>query len=270
MSMTDAEDIFFSGGTMFGYWLTAVMYMVLPVIAYFIMKACGAARLLPVIAGVVMYFIAVKLCDLTVWIALFSAPFSVKQAAAVELVCIFEETARWLAMKYPLFNIKSSAAAVCYGIGHAGMECWMRGGSTFKLIGIGSRLNSDGINSFISGKTPEKAEETLKELQRLADKGIITSIAGSVEIMSNFGFHIALSVLIFKKMYEPNFKKRWLLLAIGLHYALNCISWAVSFSGSQLITSIVGIISGAAIIALVWRIIDGRNVVDEILYPLDI
>jgi len=163
------------------------------------MRGCGAVKWLPVIAGVIMYFISTRLCDLTVWITLFSAPFAVKQAAAVELICIFEETGRWLAMKYPLFNIRSSRSAVCYGIGHAGLECWMRGISTFGLIGTGNRLNREGLSSFIEGKTPQAADAAMKELQMLTDKGIINGIADSIEVITNFGFHIALSLLIFKK-----------------------------------------------------------------------
>lgn len=267
--ITDTADIIFTGSTMAGYWLTAIVYMAVPVAAFFIMRGCGAAKWLPIIAGVIMYFISTRLCDLTVWATLFSAPFAVKQAAAVELICIFEETGRWLAMKYPLFNIKSSGSAVCYGIGHAGLECWMRGFSTFGLISTGSRLNREGISSFIEEKTPEAAEAAVKELQRLADNGIINGIADSAEVITNFGFHIALSLLIFKKMGEPKFKRRWLLLAIGLHYALNFMSWLASLSGSPLISSIVGIVTGTVIIALVYRLIDGRSIIGEILYPMD-
>lgn len=268
--ITEAADLVFSGSTMFAYLLTAVVYLAVPIAAVFVMRGCGAVKWLPVIAGVIMYFISTRLCDLTVWITLFSAPFAVKQAAAVELICIFEETGRWLAMKYPLFNIRSPRSAVCYGIGHAGLECWMRGISTFGLIGTGNRLNREGLSSFIEGKTPQAADAAMKELQMLTDKGIINGIADSIEVITNFGFHIALSLLIFKKMGEPKFKRRWLLLAIGLHYALNCISWVTSLSGIPLLSSIFGIITGAAIIILVYRLIDGRSVIDEILYPMDI
>ena len=70
-------------------------------------------------------------------------------------------------------------------------------------------------------------------------------------------------------MGEPKFKRRWLLLAIGLHYALNFMSWLASLSGSPLISSIVGIVTGTVIIALVYRLIDGRSIIGEILYPMD-
>ena len=52
--------------------------------------------------------------------------------------------------------------------------------------------------------------------------------------------------------------------AILLHYALNCISWLASLTGSRIFTSLAGIVTGTAVILLVSHIIDGRQIIGEI------
>ncbi|WP_019678900.1 YhfC family glutamic-type intramembrane protease [Ruminococcus flavefaciens] len=263
----ETAEITFSAGTFAGYWLTGILYMVLPIAAFFTIGRYSKAKYLPLIAGILAYFISTKLCDLTVWLLLFSAPYAVKVAIATEIVCFFEEPARWLAMKYPVSNIITPAAAVCYGIGHAGIECWMRGISTFRIICYGQDLERYGIEHFTDGKTAENAETVINKLQKYADTGLFMGVLNTLDLIVAFGFHIALSMLIFRKMKEQNFLKRWLPLAVLLHYVMNALPGLVSFSGNMYLTSITSIITGLGIIALVYRLAEGRECIDGILFP---
>ena len=263
----NGNDIVFSDSIILGYCVTAFIYLALPVTSFFIMRKYNSAKLLPIIAGIITYFLATRLADGAAYLMIHAAPLAQKAAISTEIVCITEEVGRWLAIKYPLSNVNNSGAAVCCGIGHAGLECWIRGFSTFSIIGYGQTLNRDGITAFTAGKTTAAADSIIKQLTDYAENDIFCSILDWVHIITNFGFHICLSVMIFKKIKESDFKKRWLLRAVLLHYLLNGSTWLASFSGIPVLSKLTGIIVGAGIIIYVFRLIDGRSVIDDIIYP---
>ncbi len=259
-------NISFSVSTLTGFFITGAVYFLLPAAAFFFLKKYKAAQIYPVIVGAVFYFLSTRISDILSYIFGFSMSFANKSVIAAELVCIFEETARWLAMKYPVTNIHSTRSAVCYGIGHAGLECWIRGFQSFQIFAYGQRLNNSGIESFVSGMNDEKASAVTEQLKAFADHSLFLSFFDLLILLTGFGFHIALSVLIFKKI---NCEKRWLFLAILLHYCLNCSAWLASLSGSPIFSSITSITVGIVIIFIAAKIINLKECIDEILYPLD-
>lgn len=261
------ETVYFSGSTLLGYGITGAVYLVLPVLAFYIMHRHNAARLWHVFVGVITYFISTRLSDACVLLLLSSASAAQKQVAAAELVCVFEETGRFLAMRFALSDIHSSRGAVCYGIGHAGLECWISGVQKFQLTSYGTKINRVGITSLLSGVSSERAVELTEVYRRYAANNIFLSFLDQFTAVTDFGVHIALSLLIYKKLIADRPKSRWLAAVIGLHYALNTVSYIASLSGSLLFTDIAVLICGIAIIALVYRLIDGREVADEIMYP---
>jgi uncharacterized membrane protein YhfC len=265
--MDTAQEVYFSDSTLLGYGITGAVYIMLPVLAFYIMHRYNAARLWHVIVGVVTYFISTRLSDACVLLTLSSASAAQKQVAAAELVGVFEETGRFLAMRFALSDIHSPRGAVCYGIGHAGLECWIRGVQRFQLIGYGREIDRVGIAEFLSGVTPERAAELTEVYRRYAEKNIFFSFLDQLTAVTGFGVHIALSLLIYKKLIADHPRFRWLAAAIGLHYALNAVSYVASLSGSLLLTGLAVLACGVGIIALVYRLINGREVADEILYP---
>ncbi len=266
--MDNIQNIAFSDAAFLGYSITAAVYLLLPCAALFLMRKYNAARIYPVIVGAIVWFAAVRLCDLSVSVLLLHASFALKTVYAAECIAYFEEPGRWLAMKYPITDIRKPADAICYGIGHAGAECLNRALRTFSTISLGQKLNSIGLQSLLAGKTPEQAAAVTQELQFYADGSLISGILGACCAVSDFGVHLALSLLIFRKINEYHVKRRWLLLAILLHLIRNAASWLASFSRSAWVTELTGLLCGTCIIALIMRIIDGAAVIDEIRYPL--
>lgn len=267
--VSEAEEILFSPLTISGYYLSGIVYFLLPVAAFLVMRRYGAARLYPVITGAIVYFLSTRLCDMSVTLLLASAPYERKAAAAVELMGFFEEPARWLAMKYPITDIKKPNAAICYGIGHGGLECWIRGVQKFQVAGYGQKLRNEGIEAFISGKSAEKASEITERLRSFADNGFFMSLLDSVHSAAAFGVHIALSLLIFRKVIKGDMQKRWLVLAIVLHVGLNETAGIAQFLGGALTSDIAGIIFCVFIIVLVYKKTDGRQVIDDIVCPIE-
>ena len=80
----------------------------------------------------------------------------------------------------------------------------------------------------------------------------------------NFDVHIALSLLIYKKCFVTDFRKRWLVLAIGLHIGLNELYGLSSLAGEPVFTKLTGIFCGTAVILLVYRLIDGKTILEEL------
>ena len=267
MEGTPNQEIIFSGSTLFGFGLSGMNYLLLPAAAFLLMRKYRAARIYPVIIGIIVYFLAVKCSDLCANIIGASQSLAVKSLIAVELVCWLEESGRWLAMRYPVADIRDVRSAVCLGIGHGGLECWIRCVQKFRILHYGQQINSSGIGSFLSGKAPERTAEITAALQEYANHSLALSILDSLESIAAFGFHIALSVFLFKKMQESNFAKRWLLAAVGLHYVMNGIPWLASLTGSLYVQDIAGILTAIGIIAFVSKTIDGKACMDEIRYP---
>ena len=227
-------------GTSIGYAIIAAVCFAAPVFVFFRAKKYDSAMIYPVIVGAVTYFIATRMSDLAVWMLFSEAPMSYKAVIATELAAFSEEIGRWLAMKYPVTNIKTSRAAFCCGIGHGGLECYMRGAAALKLMTAGNSRNM----------------------------GLLLGATDSLNMIVNIGVHIALSLLIFKKIQEQK-SLRWLALAILLHYLLNALVGVVSIGKMPILTGFTGIFFGLGVILTVYKIIDGENVLTEIKYHTD-
>lgn len=262
-----SADIVFSDSTMLGYIISASVCFLLPISAFFLLRRYRAAALFPVMAGALVCFLSTRACDLSIWMLMATAPMAQKSVAAAELVGIFEETGRFLAMKYPLTNIKKTCSAVCLGIGHAGLECFIRGAQTIKIISIGRTLSQKGTGHFTAGKQADEAENVLRELRSFADNGLILSLLDSLHYFTNFGVHIALTLLIYKKLFEEDFRKRWIAVAIGLHTVHNAAGWIASLTGIPWVIKPVGILSGLAVIFIVSRLISFRDAAKAVRWP---
>lgn len=260
-------EISFSEGTLFGYFFSGVICLVLPAAVFLYLVKYRSSRIYPVITGAVVYYVSTTLCDLTANLMGFSMSYGNRIVIATELVCIFEEVGRWLAMKYPITDIKNTRSAVCYGIGHGGLECVIRGFQKFKLFGYGRQINSRGLDSFITGKSEEQVLAIEKQLRIYADYPLYVSLLDSLHSLTAFSVQIALSLLIYKKMSETDNELRWVLIAIGLHYGLNGAGWLASLTENPVFTNIVGIICGAAVTVFVFRQIGLRNCVCAIKHP---
>ena len=263
--MTDSTV--FSGSTLNGYCIAGIVWLLMPVLALLLMKRQRAVRIFPVILGVTVYFTAVQFSDLFAHIIGFSRGFAEKTVIAAELVSALEEVGRWFAMRYPVTGIRSTSAAVCFGIGHGGLECWIRGFQQFQIMQYGRQVNAEGIGSFLTGKTPERAAEITAQLQQYAARSPLLCLTEILHSMTTFGVQLALTLFLYKKMQESDFDLRWLLLAVLLHDALNAVTLAASLTGSTLFTSFAGLLGSIALIWFVSRKISFGSCIYQIKHP---
>lgn len=267
--LSGGPEIVFSSSTLAGYFLCGTVYLLLPLIAFLGLKKYHAARKYPVITGMIAYFLAVRFSEILAHMIGFSQSYAAQAVIAAELVCTAEEAARWLAMRYPVTDIRKTNAALCYGIGHGGLECWTRGIQKLQIFRSGLQLNNEGIGSFIAEQNAEQTAVIARNLQDLADHPLFLSMFDVLNSITTFSVQIALSLLIFRKMTETNYQMRWLFLAVILHFFLNGSVWLASFSGAPYLISAVGIMSDVIVILVIFRIIDGWKCLDALRYPPD-
>lgn len=259
-----AAEVLFSTPTLLGYFLTGLVYLLLPFAACLFMRSNRALRVFPLAAGIVTYFVSVQLNDLTVNLMFPTLTIALRSVIAAVFICFFEETGRYLAIRFPLSDVRSSAAAVCYGIGHGGLECIFRGGKTFRLFAYGTQCSSAGVSYFTDGKTAERAAQITEQLQQYADRNFVLSLMHMLNAIGNFGFHIALSLLMYQRIRNGQTKSA-LLLAMLLHYALNELYNSAAFLIGEWAALSIGLLCDAGILLLVFtKLTDGREILADI------
>lgn len=262
------HELVFSGGTLAGYALTGTVYLLTPFAAAILLRRYRALRLIPLIAGIAIYFLAVRFCDVFTGIVFSRQALAAQTAIAAGFVGIFEEWGRYFAAKCPIFGIRSDAAAFSYAVGHAGLECMIRCGQSYHIFDIGKRLNANGIGSFLADRTAERSAEITATLQRYAEQSLALGILDALSVVTNFGVHLALTLLICRKVREGIHPVRWTGIACLLHFSLNDCYLSAGILGGEMFASIMGIFWGIGIVFLVWKIADGNAVLDHLRYQM--
>ncbi|MBR5371655.1 MAG: YhfC family intramembrane metalloprotease [Oscillospiraceae bacterium] len=262
------NELFFSAGTLAGYALNGTVYLLVPIAVAFLLYRYRAFRLIPLLTGIAVYFLSVRFCDVFTGIVFNRQALAVQTAMAAGFVGIFEESGRYFAAKCPIFGIRSDAAACSYAVGHAGLECMIRCGQNYHIFDIGRRLNANGIGSFLVDRTAERTVEITETLNRYAEHSLALGILDSLSVITNFGVHLALTILIYRKLYEGIHPVRWMGIACLLHFSLNDCYLSTGVLGGEMFASLMSIFWGIGIIVLVWKIVNGNTVLDNIRYQM--
>jgi uncharacterized membrane protein YhfC len=134
---------------------------------------------------------------------------------------VIEETARYIAFKYPLKNRTERTVPVMYGLGHDWTESAAAGGIlSFHYVLDGIDWNNLGAEEFTRGLDDKAAQSMLEGVAELAGRSFQDMLLVNLDSLGGTAAHIALSVIVFKAVQTGNWK-RWLLLAIGLHAMSN-------------------------------------------------
>ena len=116
---------------------------------------------------------------------------------------LFEETARYICLKYIFNKNTNKIISISYGIGHGGIESFLIGLSSLRLLFLKDTLIEQGL---------------LKE-----DITFIYNLMSIVERFFTIIIHISLSVLIYKSLKDKNMF--FYILAIILHDLIDLIAF---------------------------------------------
>jgi len=129
---------------------------------------------------------------------------------------IWEETARYLAYRWPARDARSWRKALLLGTGHGGIEAFILGllvlFTFVQLVAIRDRDLSGLIE-------PEQLGLVQQQVSAYWSLPWYETLLGAVERAFTLVFHLAASVIVLQCFIRQQI--RWLFLAIGLHAILN-------------------------------------------------
>ena len=136
---------------------------------------------------------------------------------------LFEESGRWIAMRFCLKKYLTRENALMYGAGHGGIEA-------FLILGLSSMSNlltSAMINGGLMEKTyaalePVQQELAYSQLSVLWTTPSYQFYLAPVERISAIALQIALSILVYSAVKTG--RKRYLAAAFGLHFAVDFLT----------------------------------------------
>ena len=164
---------------------------------------------------------------------------------------LFEETGRFLAMKYFMKTSSGREDALMYGAGHGGMEAVL----VLGIPSINNLVSAVLLNSgkFLSSLADDSnAQQVLERLSPLWTLPAWQFFLGGVERILAICLHVALSLLVYRAVKE---KRRWYLYpcAILLHAALNMVVVLIANHGSLVLAELATLAGTVAVGALAWR-----------------
>lgn len=169
---------------------------------------------------------------------------------------IFEETGRFLAMKFLLKKEPSGAVnGVAYGIGHGGAEMLLIYGiAMISNIALSAMINSGQADALLASAPADAKEQVLAQFAQLQAAGAGTYLFGVWERVSAMIMQIGLSLIVWTGVRKGG---KWLWLfpaAILLHFLADACVVVLSKSVSTLATETILFAVAVAFGAMGWTL----------------
>lgn len=160
---------------------------------------------------------------------------------------LFEETGRFVAMKFFMKKQLDKKNAWMYGVGHGGIE-------SILLIGISSisnimnalMINSNQLGTILETLEQSQKEATIEALSALWTTPGYQFFLGGLERIFAIALQISLSILVYQAV--RNGQKKFFVLAIFLHFLVDFLAVALSSKlpvlGLEIIVFGVAVITG--------------------------
>lgn len=165
---------------------------------------------------------------------------------------LFEETGRFLAMKFCMKKTLNRENAILYGIGHGGIEAILIVGLTYVNNLIYSALiNSGSLTSVLAAYDGKTQAALLQQLSALGTTPSIHFYLAGLERIGAMLLHIVLSYLVY--LAVKNGAPKYYALSIFLHAFLNAAIVIISSKISVVLTEIAFIIVILLLAFLLYR-----------------
>lgn len=216
-----------SMASMAGMVFTLAVAFVLPVVSCVVVKVKCKAKLSSMIVGAGTFILAAMVLEQilhTVVLAFAGEALTTNiwlYAIYGGLAAgVFEETGRFLAMKFCMKQTLDKENALMYGVGHGGIEAVLLIGPAYISNLMMSYMINQGMMEGVLSQLDETTREaTVQGLSQLWELPSYTFYLAGVERICAFVLQVALSYLVYVAVKEG--KKANLLLAVGLHMAVD-------------------------------------------------
>lgn len=136
---------------------------------------------------------------------------------------LFEETGRWIAMRFCLKKHLTRENALMYGAGHGGIEAFLiLGLSSMSNLLTSAMINGGLMEKTVAALEPAQQEVTYSQLSVLWTTPSYQFFLAPVERVSAIALQIALSILVYSAVKTG--KKLHLAAAFGLHFVVDFLT----------------------------------------------
>lgn len=180
-----------------------------------------------------------------------------KVAAAASTVVLvltsglFEESARWIVVRYWAKDLRRWRDGVGFGLGHGGIEAILLMGLA-SINAIVLLATADAAVAATRASAPEQvgALEAQIEMVRSATIGLVS--LGVYERVVAIVLHVALTLLVLRAVRRGRWA--WWALAVAIHCGVNAIAVLVTTLGNPLLTEAAITVP---VLVLLWALIAG-------------
>lgn len=166
---------------------------------------------------------------------------------------LFEETGRFVAMKFLMKKQLTRENGLMYGVGHGGLEAILIVGLAYiSNIVTAFMINSNQMEAALSPLSESQRESTIQSLSALWTTSSDQFFAAGIERISAIILQIALSILVYKAVKSGQ-KKFWA-LAMGVHFLVDFIAVISSQKLSIWFTEVLIFIITMIVAVLAFRI----------------
>jgi len=154
---------------------------------------------------------------------------------------LFEETGRYLAMRFLMKKTLNRQESLMYGAGHGGIEAML-------LVGLTYISNISAAVMINSGAAAALPEELLAQLSPLMVTPSWVFLMGGLERVSAIILHISLSYLVYRAVKDR--KPGFYFLALFLHFAVDALTVLLTSFGLNMIVFELLLLAVVALLAL--------------------
>lgn len=154
---------------------------------------------------------------------------------------LFEETGRYLAMRFLMKKTLNKQESLMYGAGHGGIEAILLVGLTY----INNLSASVMINSGAAAQLPP---ELLAQLSPLLVTPWWVFLMGGLERVSAIVLHLCLSYLVYRAVKDR--RPGFYFLALFLHFAVDALTVLLTSFGLNMIVFELLLLASMALLAL--------------------
>ncbi len=169
---------------------------------------------------------------------------------------LFEETGRFLAMRYLTRKRLNRADAVAYGVGHGGIEAVMIVGMTcVNNLVTAVMINNGSITEAMSQLDSAVAEQTYQQLSVMWQSPAYLFYMAGMERISAVILQIGLSMIMYLAVKEG--RRNCLILAFAIHFAVDFLTVLGSGFLPTLALELAILAVSAAVLCYAYRLNGG-------------
>ncbi|MBO4636114.1 MAG: YhfC family intramembrane metalloprotease [Clostridiales bacterium] len=208
--------------------VTLAIAVLLPVIAAVFFKKKLKGSLIGILVGACTFIIFAQTLEQVLHVIIMMI-FGEKLTGNVVFLAIygglaaalFEETGRYLAMKFAMKKRLTKENAIMFGVGHGGCESVLVIGVTYLAnIAVSVLINTDKIEGFLTTMDPETHEKLVEQLSALWTTPAAHFILAGAERILAFALQICMSYLVYRALKDK--KIIFWFISFGIHFAVDC------------------------------------------------